>query len=319
MPKVSVVVPIYRVERYIERCARSLFEQTLDDMEYIFVDDCSPDNSVNVLNSVLHDYPNRKEQTVILHHESNKGLPIARQTGIKVAGGEYIAHCDSDDWVELDLYERLYQESRTEHLDVVVFNCVITDGVKELSRYISKPITDGAACIDAMMHRRMWWSLCNKMFKRTVYHNEISYPQDAMGEDMCLTLQLFYYCHKIGYVDKFYYYYTNPFSIIQQVSEDKCLLKFRQIVKNVEIVRNFYTLRGLADRFSRGIRYLEYNAKFTLLPILGKKQYYLLWRNTYKRCEWKVFCDMQSSLKERVRAGLAFVGLYPLPRNRYSD
>ena len=96
MPKVSVLVPVYGVEKYIERCARSLFEQTLDDMECIFVDDCTPDDSMQVLVKILSEYPRRKEQVKIIHHETNQGLPAARQSGLKIATGEYIAHCDSD-------------------------------------------------------------------------------------------------------------------------------------------------------------------------------------------------------------------------------
>ena len=78
MPKVSVIVTVYGVERYIERCARSLFEQTLDDMEYIFVDDCSKDSSISVLENVITQYPLRKGQVRIVHHEQNKGVSRAR-------------------------------------------------------------------------------------------------------------------------------------------------------------------------------------------------------------------------------------------------
>ena len=96
-PKVSIIVPIYGVEHFIERCARSLFEQTLDGIEFIFVNDSTPDNSISILLRVLEDYPNRQNQVRIVQHEVNKGLPFARQTGIRLAKGEYIAHCDSDD------------------------------------------------------------------------------------------------------------------------------------------------------------------------------------------------------------------------------
>ena len=82
MPKVSVIIPVYGVEKYIERCARSLFEQTLEDMEFIFVNDCTKDNSIDILLRVIDEYPKRKSQVHILNHEFNKGLPVARQTGI---------------------------------------------------------------------------------------------------------------------------------------------------------------------------------------------------------------------------------------------
>lgn len=120
MPKVSVVIPVYGVEKYIERCARSLFEQTLDDIEYIFVNDCTKDRSIDILNEVINDYPARKQQIRIVHHEKNKGLPFARQSGWQVATGEYVANCDSDDWVDLNLYEMMYKEAIEKNADIVV-------------------------------------------------------------------------------------------------------------------------------------------------------------------------------------------------------
>lgn len=110
MSKVSVIVPIYGVEKYIERCARSLFEQTLDDIEYIFVDDCSPDKSIEILNAVIADYPQKIPYIKIIQHKKNKGLPLARRSGWKAATGEYIANCDSDDWVDSALFEKCIKQ-----------------------------------------------------------------------------------------------------------------------------------------------------------------------------------------------------------------
>lgn len=317
MPKVSVIVPVYGVEKYIERCARSLFEQTLDDIEFIFVDDCTPDRSIEILTSVLEEYQQRKRQTKIIHHDENKGLPIARQTGINAATGEYIAHCDSDDWVDIDLFECLYKHALWEQLDVVIYNYRTTDGSHILSEHSGGSSTHRNTCINEMMHRNMWWSLCNKMFKRELYtHEDLAFPNDAMGEDMCLTLQLFYYCHRIGYVDKYYYYFTNPTSIIQQVSEDKCVSKLHQIIKNVEIIKDFYTEQNCLNLFQRGINYLEYNSKCTLLPLLRERKYKKLWRSTYKGCEWKVICDNDAAFKERLKALPIIIGLYPIHTTR---
>ena len=103
-PKVSVVIPVYGVEKYIERCARSLFEQTMQEgIEYIFVDDCSPDRSIEILEKVLKEYPHREPQVKIIQHSKNQGIFYTRNTGVENATGEYIIHCDSDDWVEPDI------------------------------------------------------------------------------------------------------------------------------------------------------------------------------------------------------------------------
>ena len=83
MPKVSVIIPIYGVEKYIERCARSLFEQTLDDIEFVFVNDCTQDKSMEVLQTIIDKYPNRKGQVRIVHHEVNKGKGRALKTAFQ--------------------------------------------------------------------------------------------------------------------------------------------------------------------------------------------------------------------------------------------
>ena len=110
MYKVSVIVPIYNVERFIERCVKSLMEQTLQDVEYIFVDDAATDNSMKILAATLSIYSDQNIR--ILVHQENKGLPAARNTGLAVATGEYVFHCDSDDYMEKDMLEALYKKAK---------------------------------------------------------------------------------------------------------------------------------------------------------------------------------------------------------------
>ena len=92
MIKVSVIIPIYNVEHFITRCATSLLEQTMKDVEFIFVDDVTPDKSIHLLQEVLGHYPERKEQVKLIRHVTNQGLPAARNSGLAVASGEYIFH-----------------------------------------------------------------------------------------------------------------------------------------------------------------------------------------------------------------------------------
>lgn len=130
MPKVSVIIPVYGVEKYIERCARSLFEQTLDDIEFIFVNDCTLDNSINVLETTLEEYPKRKSQVQIINFEQNQGAAKAREIGMKTANGEYIIHCDSDDWVVKEAYETLYNIAKASESDMVICDWFETDGIQ---------------------------------------------------------------------------------------------------------------------------------------------------------------------------------------------
>ena len=110
MYQVSVLVPVYRVDRFIERCARSLFEQTYDNLEYIFVDDCSTDNSIAILRRVMEDYPERKGQVRIIRPERNRGLAAARNTALDAANGLFVTHVDSDDYLDRDAIRLLVEK-----------------------------------------------------------------------------------------------------------------------------------------------------------------------------------------------------------------
>ena len=120
MAKVSVLVPVYNVSAYIERCARSLFEQTLDDIEYIFVDDGTPDDSVERLQAVMAQYPERAGQVKIISHERNLGQATARHTALLAASGEYVCCVDSDDYIDWDMVASLYTKAVEEGADIVV-------------------------------------------------------------------------------------------------------------------------------------------------------------------------------------------------------
>lgn len=123
MPKVTVIVPVYGVEKYIERCAISLFEQTLDDIEIIFVNDCTPDRSMEILDRIIEKYRFLfEEKKYIVRTESmltNSGQAAVREHGTKLAIGDYIIHCDSDDWVEKTWLELMYEKADNENIDVV--------------------------------------------------------------------------------------------------------------------------------------------------------------------------------------------------------
>ena len=117
---VSIIIPVYNSEKYVERCVKSLFEQKYQDIEFIFVDDGSTDNSMNILNRLLDEYPAVKERVVILSHAENKGCAMARLEGMKHATGEYLIQVDSDDYVTPDYIEKLVTSAQKYGSDVVV-------------------------------------------------------------------------------------------------------------------------------------------------------------------------------------------------------
>ena len=118
--KVSIVVPVYNVAPYIEQFARSVFEQTLEDIEHVFVDDCSPDSSMDILLSVLEEYPHRKQKVKIVRHEKNMGISVTRKDGYMKTTGEYVIYVDSDDYLEPRMLELMYAKAKEHDADMIV-------------------------------------------------------------------------------------------------------------------------------------------------------------------------------------------------------
>lgn len=201
MPKVSVIIPVYNVEEYIEKCVRSLFSQTLDAVEYIFVNDCTPDKSIDKVLEILEEYPIRKKSVKIVNHEINKGLPAARSTGIKYATGDYVIHSDSDDWMESTLLEKMYNSVISNNADCVYcdFNFVKPSGVE---RYFAPKTKENK--IDTINNwvNTKWTVIWNILAKRSIYvDNDIKFPIGIKYcEDFYVGIQLLCYSTKIVHI-----------------------------------------------------------------------------------------------------------------------
>ena len=158
---VSVIVPIYNVEKFIARCVKSLMEQSLDRVEYIFIDDATPDNSIVILKEVLSYYPQRSLHCQIIKHEKNNGLPAARNTGLSLAKGQYIFHCDSDDFVEHDMLKFMYEKAVETQADIVWSDWYLSYGTKE--RYMYQPEYESAyLALKGLLAGEMKYNVWNK-------------------------------------------------------------------------------------------------------------------------------------------------------------
>lgn len=233
-PKVSIVIPVYKAEKYIGRCVRTLFSQTLDSLEYIFVDDCSPDDSIGVMTDILEEYPERKQQVKIIRHEENTGVGQSRQDGVDAATGEYIIHCDPDDWVEPDMYEQLFQRAMETDADMVYCDYFMeTNGT---SRLISQSIEsyDNNFLIFALCSGRLYGSCWNKLVSRDfIIRNNVSFIKGLnVCEDLFFFIQLLKKGMSVEYIDKALYhydFYINPNSI-QRTSLPNHILQDEQII-----------------------------------------------------------------------------------------
>lgn len=204
---VSVCVPIYGVEMYIEKCVVSLFEQTYPNIEYVFVNDCSLDESMNILAKVCLRYPAKAKQVKIISHEANLGLSGARQTAINNSNGDFISWVDSDDFVEKNMIEKLVMKAIATGADIV--SCGV---------YIHYPSTvvkyrpfngDASEMILAMLNRKSLRSVWGRLIRRSLYLDNNIFPilGSNNGEDLQVMPRLVYYgCPAV--IDDYLYHYN---------------------------------------------------------------------------------------------------------------
>lgn len=295
MVKVSVIVPIYKVERFIGHCAKSLMEQTLWDVEYIFVDDATPDGSMQVLRDVLKQYPQRKEQVTILTHEINKGLPAARNTGLSQAKGEYVFHCDSDDFVEADMLERLYAEAERKAADIVWCDWFLS--FENSERYMKQPTYDTArAALKAMLGGAMKYNVWNKLVRCSLYEEYgVKFPSGyGMGEDMTMML-LFAHARKVAYLPKAFYHYVKlNTSAFSQTYSEKHLQELRHNVATIE-----QELRKIAgNELEQEIAFFKLDVKFPFLLLPDKKKR-KIWNEWYPEANRYILSNHNISFRSR--------------------
>lgn len=265
MPKVSVIVPIYNVSAYIERCARSLFEQSLQDLEYIFINDCTPDNSMEVLERVLKDYPERKEQTRIVKMSTNSRLAAVRRQGIQLASGDFIIHCDGDDWVDVDLYKMMYTEAIQKGADIVV--CPIRDEYREygVTRPLQSLPDNGQAILENWYTKSVGMYTWNKLAKRSLYVNHDILPFEGinMWEDNGLFLRLFYYAQRVSYINKVVYHYNrmNMVAMTKGYGRDAVT----QMIQCASLIDAFFHTKPDFKRFEKTVLALKFYARINLI------------------------------------------------------
>lgn len=311
MAKVSVIVPIYGVEKYIERCARSLFEQTLDDIEYLFIDDCTPDKSIEILKSVLDRYPHRKEQVSIHRMEKNSGQARVREWGMKNATGDYIIHCDSDDWVESTMYEDLYKIAIKEDADVVKcqFDRVYSDKhVIADGSYNGVIRKDNA--ISMLLRGLDMSSTCDKLVKRAILE-KIKYPKNNMWEDLYLVLQMLSYSNKVYSVPNVYYHYChNTQSICGLMTEEAAIKRFKSECEVYTSVYDYLSDIGSVIQYDLELDNLKMHIKEELIPYLHIDRVRHIWKTAFEEVKWGYIWNKTISNKKKLKYFLCDLGIY---------
>lgn len=223
--KVSVIIPVYNVEQFIQRCAKSLFEQTTkNDIEFIFINDFSSDKSIEILNDTLKKYPHRIKQTKIFNLSSNVGASSCRNYGLNHANGDFIIFCDSDDWVDFNTYEELYNKATQENADIVC--CDFYDEFTNKHVIRKQPFAEQPETgIKDMLTTKLHSSTCNKLVKHSLYkESNITFLDGInMWEDLYTSIRLFFYAKKIAYVPLPLYHYNqqNTGSLLSNITLKK--------------------------------------------------------------------------------------------------
>ena len=314
MPKVSVVIPVYGVEKYIERCARSLFEQRLDDIEDLFIDDCTPDKSVEILKRVLEEYPHRKSQVVIHRMEKNSGQAAVRKWGMLNATGEYVIHCDSDDWVDVHMYEKMYKKSVSADYDIVVCDYYESDGISHVRKneYISDKVEETMSSILLKKTHSVLW---NKLVKKSIYNNEIIYPIANNAEDYALLVQLAYHSKSFGYVNEpLYFYFYNTSSLTKVMTNENLINRFNQSVSNIGIVESFLRKNQSLAKYSDELDCIKVIEKEILISSSFDKELYKKWAGAYKEIFPRILLNNKINLRRKLRFMGIKYRIYPLIR-----
>lgn len=256
-PLVSVLVPVYKVSNYIRKFAESLFSNTIaEKCEFIFVNDCTPDDSIEILKDVANNFPNLQKNITILEHDRNQGLGCTRITGLNAAVGKYVICSDSDDYVEPDYLECLYNKAEEENADLVGCQNFVEnenyDFIK-LQKHPLKTKADECLCdfFNGIISSYVWIKLIRRQF---LLDNKINWDSDVnMGEDQLIFIKICLNNPKIAYVSKPLYHY---------------------IIRNTSISNSLYNLKT-ADNYvlalNKIFEYIQTNKRIEYIPFLFKR------------------------------------------------
>ena len=239
MPKVSIIIPVYNVEKYITTCLNSLVNQTLKDIEIIVVNDGSPDDSQKIIDEYVKKYP----KIIKSYKKENGGQGSARNFGLTKATGEYIGYVDSDDYVCTDMYEKLYNKAKKDNLDICICGTYLVyedrlDRDIELNNYVLEDPKE-----NAFFGKIAVW---NKIYKKEIV-KDLVFRSKVWYEDLDFTVNALIKAKTIGYIDEPLYCY-----LIREGST----MNNSNVKRNLEIFKAFDEVKNNKEYFP----YIEYLA-----------------------------------------------------------
>lgn len=275
MPAVSIIIPVYNVEPYMARCARSLFAQTLRDLEFLFVDDASTDGSLAVLQAVLEEFPARKNQVRIHRMPVNSGQARVRMAALALATGDYLYHCDSDDEIEPDTCRCLYEKAVAEGLDIVTCNFR-----KEEAPERWREVSGACSGVEALLRDTAPPNLVCRLIRRSLFRDVVP-PVANMGEDLMLTVQVTLRAVRTAHVDRtFYHYRYREASTSKAPGREAAIARWKALQANVKVLLAVLYAAGYKEDDPPVIHF-KYNSRHHLEPFVEERDVYRLWRGTF--------------------------------------
>ena len=284
MPKVSIIVPVYNVEKYITKSLESLVNQTLEDIEIIIVNDGTKDNSMKI----VREFAIKNPKKIVCLEKQNGGLSDARNYGIPYAKGEYIAFLDSDDYVELDMYEKMYKLAKKENSDMVECD-FYWEYPNKTKIDIGEIYTNQKEMLEKI--RVVAW---NKLIKREILEkSQIAFPVGYRYEDTEFTYKLVPYLKKVSFLKKPCVHYIQREGSISNSQNERT----KEIFDILEHVIQFYQEKGIYEQYKEEIeytytRYLLCSSLLRMVKIQDKNIRKELLNQTWKKLnskfpEWK--------------------------------
>ncbi len=231
MQKVAVIIPIYNVERYVQRSLRSLLGQSLDSVEYILINDASTDRSMELVREVLAEFPQRAESVKIIEHAENMGISYTRAEGVRNASAEFIVQIDSDDYCEENMLEELYLTAKSRGADMVICNYYMTseDGLCDRLQRVDLAGFSRQDLISKILIGDVHASLSNKLIAARLMQSQEP-TSTCLMEDFLVCVRLLMQPLKVEYLDRAYLHY------VQRASSATNRISRRAAMDAVEVV-----------------------------------------------------------------------------------
>lgn len=282
--------------------------QTLDDMQFVFVDDASIDETIGILQEVLAHHPERTGQVQIVHHDCNKGASTARKTGLGFVQAEYLAYCDSDDWVEPTFYEKMYESAHTNNADMVVCNKVTVPSMRIVARSYN-PEDYGNDYLLDFLHWHLLPNVWARLVRTDIYR-QVTFPTENLLDDWVICVQTHAYSNVVSFIhERLYHYIEHPSSITNSINETNCEEKLRQCKANMKMVEDFVISRNLAKE--KDLVFLKTIVRKHLSPKLVRRQGRREYLDTYPEINWALFTTPWVPVYYKVEHLAIWLNLYP--------